>query len=516
MAHHTAASVGARLDRIPLSGFHRRLVLALAGMILFEWVEAYSFAFVAPVLRDQWHISLRTVGVIAGVTSLGAFAGGVAAGYLADRIGRRRTMLGFSVTYCVFAVLCAFVQGPGQLVIARTLAQFGTQGMAVCAIVVLTEFVPARARGRLQTRKVVIGAMGIPIAAWTSYFVVPHWSWGWRLVFGIGAVGVVFAVLVWRWVPESPRWLVTQGRTAEAEAIVAAIERASGVGAGAGMEGGAGRAPGLPDGGEGSRPEAVGEADAADDAVGDAHAVVAADAGSPAPPAVSSAGQRRTRVAELWTGPHRRTFLVTTAMWVTGLAAYSAFNTWTPTLLEENGLELSDTLLVSAVLATAAPLGSLLAAPLIDRWERTTSLLVLCLISAGLLLLFGVTHARAAILVLGCLVTLLFHASTPFLQIYSAEVFPTSIRALGSGTANALSRIVNFGGPMLIAAIYAGLGYAAVFAWIALLAGSGGVIAHRFGPRTTGRPLEALGRTASDTPAEPTGSPQATPPSSTM
>lgn len=53
-----AAALGNRLDRLPLSAFHRRLVLALAGMILFEWVETYAFAFVAPALRDQWGLSL--------------------------------------------------------------------------------------------------------------------------------------------------------------------------------------------------------------------------------------------------------------------------------------------------------------------------------------------------------------------------------------------------------------------------------------------------------------------------
>ncbi|MEU6164603.1 MFS transporter [Streptomyces tanashiensis] len=451
------AALGTRLDRLPLSPFHRRLVVALAGMILFEWVETYSFAFVAPVLRQQWDLPLSTVAVVAGAGQLGAFAGGVLAGYLADRVGLRRTMLACVTLYCTATVACVLVQGPWQLITARTATHAGAQGMAVVAIVVLTEFVPAATRGRLQTYKVAIGSLGIPIAAWTGYFLVPAWTWGWRLVFALGLFGVVFAVLIHRWVPESPRWLAARGRTDEAEAIVCHVEAECGV---------------LPrTGGEpptGTRP-----------------APSATTATTP------TAAPERPRLSELWTGAHRRNFLIVTTMWVTGLLAYSAYNTWTPTLLAETGLDLDDTLLLSAVLATAAPLGALAAVPLIDRWDRRRTQLALGALSAIALLLFSLVRAPAAVLVLGCLVSLLFQMSVPFLQVYSAEVFPTRIRALGSGTSNAVSRIFNFAAPMLVAALYAGAGYTAVFVLIAALSAAGGLIAVRFGPRTTGVSLEA-------------------------
>ncbi|MFE5709664.1 MFS transporter [Streptomyces sp. NPDC056501] len=456
------AVLGTRLDRLPLSPFHRRLVLALAGMILFEWVETYAFAFVAPALREQWDMPLSTVAVVAGVGQLGAFAGGVLAGYLADRVGRRRTMLACVTLYCVATVGCVLVQNPWQLTAAHTATHLGAQGMAVVAIVVLTEFVPAAARGRLQTYKVAIGSLGIPIAAWAGYFLVPQWTWGWRLVFGLGLFGVVFAVLIHRWVPESPRWLASRGRLAEADAIVRQVEVQCGF-----------------------QPPAD---------------------GLPAPAATTSdpaESPDRPRISELWTGAHRRNFLVVTTMWVTGLLAYSAYNTWTPTLLAETGLDLDDTLLLSAALATAAPLGALVAVPLIDRWDRRRTQLALGALSAIALLLFSLVRSPAAVLVLGCLVTLLFQMAVPFLQVYSAEIFPTRIRALGSGTANALSRIFNFAAPMLVAAVYTGSGYTAVFVLLAALSATGGLIAVRFGPRTTGVSLEAAAADPVSTHKEP-------------
>ncbi|MFJ4575379.1 MFS transporter [Streptomyces sp. NPDC088846] len=454
----TAAGLGARLDRLPLSRFHRRLALALAGMILFEWVETYAFAFVAPALRAEWGLSISGVALIAGIGQLGAFAGGVLGGYLADRLGRRRTMLGFVGVYCAATFLCVVVQAPWQLMLTRCAAHVGAQGMAVVAIVVLTEFVPATARGRLQTYKVAVGSLGIPIAAWAGYFLVPQWSWGWRLVFGLGLLGVVFAWLIRRWVPESPRWLVARGKPEQAEEVVRSIERQCGV---------------RPDGEQAARPSAP-----------PARAVT-----SPAPTATDAPG--RPRLAELLRVPNRRRFLTVSVMWVAGLLAYSAFNTWTPTLLSENGLELSDTLLLSAVLATAAPLGALLALPLIDRWDRRATQLVLGTLTAATLLLFGLVRDTAAVLVLGCGVSLLFQMAVPFLQVYSAEIFPTRVRALGSGTANALSRIFNFAAPMLVAALFTGLGYTAVFAFLAALSIVGGVVAVAFGPRTTGVSLDA-------------------------
>jgi MFS transporter, putative metabolite:H+ symporter len=446
-----AAALGNRLDRLRLSSFHRRLVIALAGMILFEWVETYAFAFVAPALRDQWGLSLSAIALVVGISQLGAFAGGILGGYLADRIGRRRTMLIFVGVYCAGAALCVVVQTPWQLIAARSAAHFGAQGMAVVAIVVLTEFVPAAARGWLQTYKVAVGSLGIPIAAWAGYFLVPQWTWGWRLVFALGLFGVVFAWLIRRWVPESPRWLASRGAFAEADEIVRSIERQCGV-----------------------RPPA---------ASGPAPAGPAPARAIPAPD--------EPRITELLARPHRRVFLVVAAMWVAGLLAYSAFNTWTPTLLSETGLELDDTLLLSAVLATAAPLGALIAVPLIDRWDRRRTHLALGTLTAGALLLFGLVRAPVGVLVLGCAVSLLFQMAVPFLQVYSAEVFPTRIRALGSGTANALSRIFNFAAPTMVALVFSGLGYTAVFAVLAALSITGGLLAVAFGPRTTGVSLEA-------------------------
>ncbi|WP_405945212.1 MFS transporter [Streptomyces sp. NBC_00932] len=450
----SAAALGNRLDRLPLGSFHRRLVIALAGMILFEWVETYSFAFVVPALREQWGLSLSTVALVVGVGQLGAFAGGVVGGYLADRIGRRRTLLACVALYCAATVGCVLVQNKWQLVVARTAAQFGAQGMAVVAIVVLAEFVPAASRGRLQTHKVAVGSLGIPIAAWAGYFFVPQWTWGWRLVFALGLFGIVFAWLVRRWVPESPRWLASRGEVEKADAIVSSMERQCGI-----------QTP--PDSETAVSPLAA-----------------------PAPD--------RPRIGELWTGGNRRNFLVVTTMWVTGLLAYSAYNTWTPTLLSESGLDLDDTLLLSAVLATAAPLGALASVPLIDRWDRRHTQLVLGSLVGITLLMFAFVRELSAVLVLGCLVSVLFQMAVPFLQVYSAEIFPTRVRALGSGSANALSRIFNFGAPLLVATVYEIAGYTAVFVLLAALSAVGGIVAALFGTRTTCVSLEAT--TTSDHP----------------
>ncbi|MEV4160824.1 MFS transporter [Nonomuraea dietziae] len=447
----TARTLGDRLDRLPLTSFHRKLVLALAGMILFEWVETHSFAYVLPVLRTQWQAPISAFAAVAAVSSLGAFSGGVLGGYLADRLGRRRSMLIFSTVYCVAAVLCTLVQSPGQLMAARTLTFFGAQGTAVVAIVTLSEFVPAAMRGRLQTYKVVVGSLGIPLAAWLGYFLIPAWPAGWRLLFGIGILGAVFTVLVWRWVPESPRWLLAHGQAARAHEVVCEIERQCGV--------------------------------------NPAEARTDSDARPARPPA---------RVAELLSGSNRGRFLLASLMWVTGLLAYSAFTTWTPTLLAENGLQLDDTLLLSATLASMAPVGALLAIPLIDRWDRRKTQLAIGTLLALVLLMFSVARAPWAILVFGCLVSLLFQMAVPFLQVYSAEIFPTRVRALGAGTANALSRVVNFSGPLLVTAIYAGLGHTAVFVFLAILGVMGGCLAILFGPRTTGVSLETVGTDKED------------------
>jgi putative MFS transporter len=148
----------------------------------------------------------------------------------------------------------------------------------------------------------------------------------------------------------------------------------------------------------------------------------------------------------------------------------------------------------TAVLSIGAVPGALLAWPIIDRWERKYTILVIELAVAVLVIVYGFVGNVPVILTTGFLVTLLLQMQTAFLYTYTPEVFPTRLRGVGTGFTNGIGRLAGAGGGLLVAAVYQGWGYASVFVYVAVCMVLVGLLLAVFGVRTTGRALEAITR----------------------
>ena len=226
-----------RMDRLPWSPFHTRLVAALGVAWVLDGLEITVASSVAGSLTqaDTLHLSSTAVGAIATVYLVGEVVGALVFGRLADRLGRRNLFLVTLAVYLVGSGLTALTLGNGAgwvsyLYLTRFIAGMGIGGEYAAINSAIDEMIPARYRGRIDIAVngtywagSIIGTLG---ALLFLHNVAP--SLGWRLGFLIGPVLAVVIVFVRRNLPESPRWLLMHGRAAEADRTMAAIDRLGG------------------------------------------------------------------------------------------------------------------------------------------------------------------------------------------------------------------------------------------------------------------------------------------------
>jgi putative MFS transporter len=177
-----ATELAARLDRLPLSRFHRRVLYGLAFAFFFELADINTFAYAAPGLKKYAGLSVDSIAFITSATFFGMFLGALVAGRVADRIGRRHTLIASVLWYSVFSLLNAGASNYGTLLAARLLTGAGLSAMTVVAITYLSETMPRAHRGRMQGAVLATGLAGIPVMAFLARAVVPLGPYGWRFV----------------------------------------------------------------------------------------------------------------------------------------------------------------------------------------------------------------------------------------------------------------------------------------------------------------------------------------------
>jgi MFS transporter, putative metabolite:H+ symporter len=395
-----------RLDRLPFSPQHRRLLLGSGGGWALDAMDVGLISFVMAALAVQWDLGPTTLSWIASIGFIGMALGASLGGLLADRIGRRQV---FALTLLVYGLAtgaAALSWSVASLLVFRFLVGLGLGAELPVASTLVSEFAPARIRGRVVVVLESFWAVGWVLAALIGYFVIPQSDDGWRWALALGAVPAVYSVVVRFGLPESVRFLEHRGRYAEAEAAVRRFEDSAGV------------AP-----------------PAADPAPQDVHPP--SDVASPGPGALWRRDLRRS-TASLWT-----------VWFAVNFAYYGAF-IWIPSLLVASGMDLVRSFGFTLVITLAQLPGYAVAAVLVEVWGRRPTLSVFLLGSAVAAVLFGGADTESAILAAGMALSFFNLGAWGALYAISPEVYPTSLRGTGTGAAAGFGRIASVLAPLSV------------------------------------------------------------------
>ncbi len=222
--------VAARLDRLPWSRFHLLMVIALGVTWILDGLEVTIVGSIAPALQSRQTLGLSSanVGAAASLYVVGAVTGALFWGWLTDRAGRRQVFYATLCTYLAGVLLTALSWSFASFGLFRLVTGFGIGGEYAAVNSAIDELIPAKYRGRVDlivNGSFWIGAAGGALASLA--LLDPHLlpvQLGWRFGFAIGGVLGLSVLLLRRWVPESPRWLVTHCRAGEADQTVSDIE----------------------------------------------------------------------------------------------------------------------------------------------------------------------------------------------------------------------------------------------------------------------------------------------------
>ncbi|MDT7705569.1 MAG: hypothetical protein QOG20_1176 [Pseudonocardiales bacterium] len=234
--------IPARLDRLPWSGFHRRIIIGLGTVWVLDGLEVTIVGAVASRLTEPGSgISLTAsdIGTAAAVYVAGACLGALFFGQLTDRMGRKKLFMVTLAIYLVATVLTAFAFAPWYFFLFRFFTGFGIGGEYSAINSAIDELIPARNRGQVDLAINGSYWVGSGLGGLAALLLLDQSLFapgiGWRLAFGVGAVIGLGILLVRRHVPESPRWLFLHGRVREAEHIVEQIEETVRAETGAGL-----------------------------------------------------------------------------------------------------------------------------------------------------------------------------------------------------------------------------------------------------------------------------------------
>lgn len=229
----TADQIGARLDRLRWSNAHLGLLLAIGAGWMFDSLEVNLVGNVISPLSEHFHATTSQASLIYWVWLIGILVGAIVGGQLADRFGRRRLFVITLLWYCVFTLLTAVSPTLHILYGFRFLTGLGVGAEYAVINAAIAEFMPAQARGKASAAVMNFWPVGAIISGLIAFVVLNVMALpstvSWRYGFAIGGV-VALVVLFFRSrLPESPRWLASQGRVDEAQAIVERLERAAGI-----------------------------------------------------------------------------------------------------------------------------------------------------------------------------------------------------------------------------------------------------------------------------------------------
>ncbi len=437
-----AANLLTRMEQLPMSGWFVRARVVMGSATFFDAFNALSIAFVLPILVPLWHITAPEVGIMIGASYVGQVVGALAFSWAAERYGRVPCAAAATAIYALMSLACAGAWSFGVLLTCRFIQGIGVGGEMPVAATYISELSRARGRGRFFMLYEMIFPIGLMVTGQVGALLVP--LFGWQIMFMIGGIpGLVIALALLR-LPESPRWLIGKGRLAEAEAVVLRLEAASSKAAAV-----------TPD---------------------QLPAVTTLPAQVAVPP------RSRGKWSELLSPAYRGRTLIVWVLWASAYLIANSLNNWMPTLYTTiYHLDVPHALRAASMTNVAQVGLVLVCAMVIDRTGRKYWMMGAFGLGAVMLavLAFGGTQDVTWVIIFSTLSYGLIGSIAAVVYLYTPEIYPTRMRAIGTGVATSWLRIASAIGPTLIGFMLAKGGVDTVFLMFAGVAVVGLVAATR-------------------------------------
>lgn len=442
------ANVPARLERLPLTRYQKRLFVIIATAWLFDSIDLAALTFVLAPISSEFSLNGTQSGLLASSSFVGMVVGASTAGALADRYGRRPVFTTSMICWGIASLFAAVSWDLTSLLVARFFIGVGMGAEFPVAQSLLSEFIPAGSRGKYLGFLEGFWPIGFISCGAISLLIVP--TMGWRALFVVQAVLSLYALYLRRAVPESARWYEAKGRHQDAETAISGFE-----------------------------------------------AEVAKAHGKPLPPVAESEGTAvpvatRAPIAELVAGSYRARTLMVWGLWFCVLLGYYGITTWQGKLLADNGMEVSASIGFVLLMALWGIPGFLTASFLLERLGRRRVVIGFILLSAATAYLYGGQTSSAGLIAVGSAMQFCFFGMWSSLYAYTPEVFATRARATGCGTASAFGRIGAMIGPLIVPFALAQWNQGVAFAVLAVFMVLGAVLVAVWGPETKGRALEEV------------------------
>ncbi len=404
----SAVNAGARLDRLPISSFHYRIFWLVGAGMFFDGYDLYIAGGVIASVIKTGFAAPPQIPQFVSLTFVGMTIGALVTGFVGDRMGRRFTYQINLLIFGLASLAAAFAQDMNQLIACRFVQGLGLGAEIVVGYSTLTEFVPPRTRGRWLSMMAFLVVAGFPATALLGYLIIP--AFGWRPMFIIAAVGSLIVWYLRKNLPESPRWLESQGRAAEAEALMQSIEKES------------------------------------------AH-------GGTLPPVVVPPPVPQVVAMDMLKPPLLQRLLVGCWVLITINTLIFGFVIFLPQFFLRQGLTITDSLAYTLVLSIGSLVGCAVGAYLSDAIGRRWSIIgasVVTIVSGYIYARFHAGADPAVVLSTGFILIVAIYVQTAILfGVYTPELFPTEIRLRANGICNTLGRGATVVSPFIVGSLMA-------------------------------------------------------------
>ncbi len=441
-------SIIARIERLPTSWWHVRTRIIVGVATFFDAFDSLTIAYVLPVLIPAFKIAPTQIGPLIAIGFAGQALGALFFGWAAERFGRLKMAIFTTTIFGVMSLVSATATSYDQLFWYRFVQGFGLGGEVPIAAAYINEITRAKGRGKFFFFYEAAFPAGLLIVAIIGAWIVPRFGWQWLFV--IGALPALLTIVLRLWCPESPRWLASKGRLSEADKVVTQIEDEV-------SQGGKNPLPPLP--------------------------------------AISTELIKKGSWTELFKKPYLPRLIMVSVLWVCAYLVTYGLLVWLPTIFTRvYNLPVQQALNYSLFANVAGLVSFLACAFVVDRLGRRLTFGLAFLIGSlplfTLWLLSGGTAEN--VMYLATLAILFVTICNGGLYLYTPELFPTRLRAMGASWATFWLRAASIAGPYAVGAILPIYGLSGVFLACAVVAVIGALVCFFFAVETSGKVLEEV------------------------